>query len=532
MIAGEEAQRRAAAWVFGLLAAAAFVFYTVVYGRQLQVGSDDLRLLTERPDDAAGAVLSAFVAHWSTVPYLLERGLYAVFGFRTAVPWVAVGTASWVATAALVRLLARQARVGPWTATVAGACVLACADIYPQGQPHSFQVPMAVAFGLACAALANRGGVGWGVLAGLLGIMTSSAAVPFVVAGTVVVWVRQGLKRAVLLAAPLALAYGAWYLTYGPENTQDLPFSLGGQPLSAALDWVATGVGAGFTALGHWQWLAVLLIVIWVAGTVLAWLREVPAPRRDLVAPLAVAGAGVLHLALTYVLRFWAGADAAKDSRYLYVTVATILPLLAVALAALGRTWRPLTALPVLLVVGALGNLTEMPGVQRQAVLLTTAQAQQMVQLADSARIDRVPGWVMPHISLTFREGLGLTTVDFLRSARDAGKLPTGLPLWPAYARQIPVRLGFAHTFQPVPAGAVCREQSAPVTLDEPVGSRVGLVGGVLSGHPAVRVTAGGDEMSAVAMASREPSQFEITLPGPYVLTSSEPGVPFVLCRW
>jgi hypothetical protein len=176
--------------------------------------------------------------------------------------------------------------------------------------------------------------------------------------------------------------------------------------------------------------------------------------------------------------------------------------------------------------------VTEFPAIQSQAAVNTTAQAQQMVQLARFPLIDQVPGWVSPHIGLGFRDGLGLTDVAFLRDARSRGALPTDLPVWEAYNRQVPVRLGFVKTGEPVPPEADCQEQVAPVTIDGRPGEQVGLVGGVLTNRPTVRVAMAQDPDVSVEFAARVPTRFQITVPATYVLSSSDPQRPFLLCRW
>ena len=534
---GRHLRESLALWTFVGVAACAFAFYTLIYGRDLYIGTDNLLLLTGRPAGIVGSLFGAFTTHWVTIPFLIEAGLMKVFGLGNAIPYVAVGTAAWVAGASLVRVIARQAGVGPWTATIAAISVLTCADIYPQRQPHSFQVALAVAFGLGQVALANSRRysgvrVAMTILIGLLGLMTSAAAVSFVAAAGLVIWVRRGLRQALLVLVPLAVVFVSWYLLFGTRQIQELPSSVWDKSVVDWLAWMIAGYKAAFMALAGWRVLAGALVVVTVAGSGVAWLRGQPVPRRDLVAPAALALVGVVHLLNAFVIRFWIGSEGATHGRFVYVTVLSLLPQIAVAISALATVWRPFAALSLLLIVAVPGNIVSMRGEQQKAVASTTSQAQRIVSLASSPDLDGVPGWVRPDPIPNFLNGLAMTDVAFLRGLRESGHLPLDTPPLDRYEAQVPVRLGLALTAQSVPLDAICRQYQVPTVIRGTPGYQFGVVGAGVGTTQGIEVGLPGDPDSLVPFGTQQRLVFEVTLPRAYLVRAQDGVGPYTICRW
>ncbi|HNE87750.1 MAG: hypothetical protein U0R27_13080 [Candidatus Nanopelagicales bacterium] len=520
--------------VFAAIAMLCFLAYTFVFGGDLYVGNDDLLLLTSRPDSGLAAVVEPFSTHLVAVPYVIQAVLLNVFGLSSGIPYAAVAAAAWIAGAVGVRVIARQAHVGPWISTVVASSALFCAVIYPYVQPHSFQVALAVAFGFALVAVANarvwsRGKAVAVVTLALLALATSAVAASFVVAAGIVLWVRRGLRSAVILLLLPTLVFATWYLMLGSGQLQELPLSLWDQPVTLWLQWPKAGYAAALEALSGWRVLAAVLAVTTAAGMVVAWRRT---ELVTLAAPLALGAAGFLHLMNAMVLRFWVGPVGATHGRFVYVTVLTLLPLMAVAFGALASVWRPLGALVLLLALPVPVNLAHLRDLQALAVAETSDSAQSITALAMSPDLDRVPGWVRPYPNNVLLNDLSALDVHFVRYLRDTGRLPVGAAPTPVRQAQTPVRLGLAVVDnEPTspPAGTTCTRYSGPAIIDEAPGHRFTVAGATETDPVAIQAAIEGDDASTVDFRSGTPMTFEVMLPATYVLQPI--GDTYTLCR-
>ncbi|TXH40782.1 MAG: hypothetical protein E6Q90_13320 [Actinobacteria bacterium] len=530
-------QDRWALLAFVLIAVLGFLIYTFVLGADVYIGIDDLLVYTSRSGGVLNSLLQPYTTHLVALPFSIEWVIVELFGLTGGVPFAAVAAGAWIAGASLVRVIARQSGVDSWIATIVAASVVICGAIYPYNQPHTLQVPLAVALGLGQVAVAN--GRRWDtprmaatIALTVLALSTSAVAMSFVAATALVLWARRGLKTAVVVVVPPVLLFAAWYLAFGTGQLRALPGPpVWQQPPSLWLGWMEVGYRAAFQAIGGWLGVGVALAVVAVVGGVLAWQRAVD--HVPLVAPVALAGAGFLHLVNILVLRYWFGAQGAGHSRIAYVTVLTLLPLLAVAFDALARAWRPLGLLVLLLIVPLPLNVAALREQQAAAVLNTGVQAQSLAILAESPQLDSVPGWVRPHPIGGFVNGLASTDVELLRRLRDTGRVPTGTPPSDGYAAQVPVRLGVAVRDEGPPATTRCRLFSAPTVLDEPVGYRFTVAGATSADTTAIDVGLVDDERSWVTFTTAFPGEtlpMEVVLPGPYVVRPHEPTSRFRLC--
>ena len=84
--------------------------------------TDEWAFLTGRSLTGSGAVAGLFVPHnehWSTIPVLVYRAPFHLFGLRTYVPNVAITIGLQLATSLLLYLLLRCADIHPWAASLA-----------------------------------------------------------------------------------------------------------------------------------------------------------------------------------------------------------------------------------------------------------------------------------------------------------------------------------------------------------------------------------------------------------------------------
>ena len=78
-------------------------------------------LVTRKAGDL-GDLFRPHNEHWQTIPNLVYRALYGMFGLRTLwVPYQSVVVVLHLTAAALLFVLIRRAGVHPWIATAAGS---------------------------------------------------------------------------------------------------------------------------------------------------------------------------------------------------------------------------------------------------------------------------------------------------------------------------------------------------------------------------------------------------------------------------
>jgi len=175
---------------------------------------------------------------------------------------------------------------------------------------------------------------------------------------------RRGWRIALFHTAPLAGAYLLWWSTAptAPTNSAYVARTPG-----QVVRFVLIGVQAGFDALVA-RWCGVLLGALVIGGLILFYKQYGAATvRRRAAAPLALALGAVVFLVVTGVLRSGqgggafrqlVGAEHARQSRYVYLVAAMLLPAIALASDAIIRRRRYAAGfVAVLLLAGLPGNL-------------------------------------------------------------------------------------------------------------------------------------------------------------------------------
>ena len=305
---------------------------------------DDFFFLTGRKATSVNDLFRPHNGHWSTVPILAFRTLWAVFGMRTYVPYQAAVLALHLGACALLRTTMRRAGVGPWVATAVAAAFV----LFGPGEQNiiwAFQIGFtgSLTFGLAQLVLADHDGPVdkrdvFGIVAGVLALLCSGVGIAMAIVAGVAILGRRGWKVAALHVGPLATAYVLWWSVEHPQLASP---GFGRPTPGVVFRWVRSSQIGIFLALGHFQVVAALLAVAFVAGLVLAWSRlswsEV---RRRASIPIALLLGGLVFATFTSIDRWFQGAHAARSSRYMHIGVALALPALAVAIDALVRRWR------------------------------------------------------------------------------------------------------------------------------------------------------------------------------------------------
>jgi hypothetical protein len=383
------------------------------------------------------------LSHWSTVPIVIYRLLWFVFGARTYLPYQALVVVMHLAVAVLLRQLMRRAGVDPWVATIAAAPFI----LFGPGDQNivwAFQIGFtgSIAFGLTQLLLATHDGpFDWrdwlGLGAGLLALMSSGVGVTMAVIVGVATLLLRGWRVAAFHTAPLAAAYGLWTVIEDPITDAR---GFGRPSVRVLAEWVDSFARGTFSALGHYQVVSLLMVTVLVVGLAVAW-REERGARLAIPVALLV---GVVVFSMTVAQGRWPyGPGFARASRYLYLGAALVVPALGVAIDALWKRWRFLwPALLVLLLVPVPANARAFDNDsvfngryfdEEQRILTTVVRMPFARQVPSDVR-------PIPDIYLSRTLDIG-----FLLDARRSGRLdPSTDPLSGRDVNEMKVRLGVA----------------------------------------------------------------------------------------
>jgi hypothetical protein len=225
---------------------------------------------------------------------------------------------------------------------------------------------------------------------------------------------------------PPALVFAMWWLLVGRTGLEEE----GAAPISVSAlpGYVWTGIRATVEATARSPLGAGVLTAAVAAGSILLIVR-----RRPPVAAVACAAGAPMVLVVTGIGRASLGPEQAASPRYLYLVVALLLPLIAVAVSELGRLLPALWLVPTaaaLVMAGA--ALVELEGrAQAQAVrdgfvretILAGVYADRLDGPIIGARPDRRNA---PNLQL-----------DELLALHDAGELPPAPPPAPQALLQV-----------------------------------------------------------------------------------------------
>jgi hypothetical protein len=310
---------------------------------------DDWDFLASRDAGNLRDLFEPHGPHWSTLPILVYRIEWYLFGLHSYWPYQLVCVLSHLTVALLARTVMRRAGVRPWTAT-AVALLLVFFGAGAENIAYAFQINFnaALAFGLIHLLLADHDGPvdrrdGLGLVAGFLGLMSSGIAVTMVVVVGLAMLLRRGWRVAMLHTAPLGAAYLVWYFaiardTYASQEVSD--------PLDA-LAFARTTIAAGFDGLAQVPGLGWALGGLIVGGLFVAWRgRPFSEVRKIAAAPAALGLGAFVFVLISASGRVGFAPGIERSSRYVHVVCVLLLPAGAVAADAVMRRWR--AAVPVL----------------------------------------------------------------------------------------------------------------------------------------------------------------------------------------
>ena len=325
------------------------------WGRNVWFISDDWDFLARRTGGSPSDLIRPHFEHWTTLPILAYRLLWSLVGLRSYVPYQMLVVLAHLTVAALLRAIMRRANVGPWLSTAAATLFV----FFGAGAENilvAFQVTFvaALAFGLIHLVLADHSGPldrrdGLGLLAGFAGLLCSGVAVTMtVVVGVAMLWRGRGWRIALLHTAPLAAIYLIWHQV-APRGRAATKFHA--TTPTEVLRFVLIGMQAAFGGLGQLPGLWLVLLSLLVIGLAMAYVtRDRAAFRSVMAAPMALLAGAIVFLLVTGLFRSGqrgglvnfghTGVERARESRYVYVVGAMLLPALALAADAIIRRWR------------------------------------------------------------------------------------------------------------------------------------------------------------------------------------------------
>ena len=317
-----------------LVAAFGFLFWA---NRDQWFDSDEWNFLVRRRLVGSSQFLGIWEPHnkhWVTLPVLVYRLLFNVFGVRTYAPYLVLLLVLSLLVAHLLWRILLRFGVDPLLATAAAA-VFAFVGAGWENVTNGFQITLIAPLVLGLGAVlvvrdhdltVRRYGVVWLLL--IAAVMSSGVGVTMVAVVAVIALFEHGLKAAVIIGSAPAAAYLIWF---GLEG-RHAPAAAGEQGLWPALQatpaflWRgltgAVDVETGLTGAGA---VLVLLLVVWA-------LRHADLADRAWRDATVLALGAVLFISLTAIGRSGLGADNAAASRYSYIVLALLLPLAVVAL--------------------------------------------------------------------------------------------------------------------------------------------------------------------------------------------------------
>jgi hypothetical protein len=291
--------------------------------------------------------------HWATIPILLWKLLFAVFGLRTHVPYEAAALLAHIACVVLLFALIRR-RSGDLPAFAAALTLLVLGS-GAKDIVWAFQVTwtLSIAFGLLAMVLIDRSPAAlrpWRVIAIsgalLCALMSSGIGLGFLAAVTIELLADKRRRQYLLAVIVPIAAYLIWFLAYGsalsgtPCPTCSTVFgddvrSMGPGHITDVLAYVALALRASATGVVGLSGMAgQIALIILIVLLVWNWYvqRGVESWELGLFAGL------VVQFALIALVRVRFGVPGASDSHYVYVGAVYFLPLIANAVKRL--PWR------------------------------------------------------------------------------------------------------------------------------------------------------------------------------------------------
>jgi hypothetical protein len=403
--------------------------------------------------------------HWSTIPILIYRAIFSVVGIRHYWPYEVPLLVAHLLLAHVLWRVMRRSGSDVWIAT-ALAAVFAVLGAGAEDLLWAFQIGFvgAVLAGYVELLLVDHDGcfgrrdvLGW--LAGVAALMFSGMGVPMTVAAVVCVWLRRGLRQAVLTAVVPATVFLIWFMAVGHvgfSSDRDSESSI-----SRMVHYAYVGLTTALGQASGISWAGGALAALLLAFLVWYGLRSGVKGR---VAPVYASTAGALAmLAIDAYGRARFGVDEAKSSRYVYILIALLLPVIGLALSRLLHRGRLAAVAAVPLAVALLiPNVSDLYSSAAAARVRLTSLKIRILAAAVVAGHDR---WLTTQEpDPTFSPNVNMVE---LRRLFDEGALPHPLAVPATAILQIETQLEFhwVRIGKPVASQDVRLEAASPMAV-------------------------------------------------------------------
>ena len=298
-------------------------------------GVDAVYYLTTRGPvpSADEGLLKPYGGHWQTIPLLIYRGLFSVFGLQSYLPYVAVALAVHLAIVFVLYALLRSVGAHPWIAFGTSWLVL----FFGAGsEAFMWDAPMVLTSGLLLGLVAmlvmvrRRFSLRSRLLGGVLllaAVMCSGTGLVAAVTVGCFVLLRVGVRSAVVVGAPAVIAFSVWFFTIGRDGR----VNVSGSRVTDIPAFVWQGLTGSLGSLVGIPGTGALLLLTLVA--VLLWpFLEAVALRQ-----LALAGmvGAVTQLSLSAFASLVGGTASARVGRYEYLVLVLLAASIALALETL-----------------------------------------------------------------------------------------------------------------------------------------------------------------------------------------------------
>ena len=315
---------------------------------------DEWDFLTNR--GFAGTSLQLFTPHnehWSTIPILVYRALFSLFGLRTYTAYLVPLFLAHIVLAHLLWRVMLRLGVNTWLATGLSAVFLFLGAGW-ENLIWAFQIGFvgATTLGVWAMLLNDREELTWrrqvSIWAVLIAaLMCSGIGVTMVAVTALVTLFRRGLRAAILTISIPAAAYVLWLAVAGRRGFGSIPVTSDSFLRIPTYLWTGlTAAVEGLTGFAGAGSILILGIVAW-----LFWLRH-DSNANALVFAGCIGAVG--FLIVNAVGRGALGSTEAAAPRYAYTTIALLLPGIAATLDLIARRDR-LAQFAALALVGFFG---------------------------------------------------------------------------------------------------------------------------------------------------------------------------------
>jgi hypothetical protein len=346
--------------------AAAFAFWAWV-DRKLWFFGDEWDFLVRRGlsygPTSSRSIWFPHNEHWSTLPILLWRGLYSVFHLSTYWPYLVPVLLAQVGVMHLAWRMCRRNGVDPWVATAAVG-LLGFLGAGAEDLASAFQVSFvgSVFFGFVAFDLLDRPDRGpiltrrrdlLASVALLASLMCSTIGDAMVVGAAVLLFARRPPRRALAVLALPVGSYIIWFTFVGRLGLTSHADHLSLTKVTALPQYVWFGLSSALGQAFNLETAGAALLVglaAWVGWHLQSLWRENPAL-------LGLSVAAVAFYVVVGLGRDTTAGATTVVSRYVYVGVAILLPVMAKVLSS-ATVWAPARwAIVALLGITALGNV-------------------------------------------------------------------------------------------------------------------------------------------------------------------------------